>query len=51
MRMYDTYDYIAIRREITDLLNEGVIGQDNVRQLLRARIRQVVTAQPRPEYL
>jgi hypothetical protein len=51
MRIIDAYDYIELRREITVLLNEGVIDQDNVRQLMRARIRQVVTAQPRPEYL
>jgi ribosomal protein L19E len=40
-----------VRAEIIDLINRGVIDMDDVRTIVRARVRRVVTRKPNPRYL
>jgi hypothetical protein len=40
-----------VRSEITELVNQGIIDIDDVRTIMRARVRQVVTKKPNPRYL
>lgn len=42
---------LEVRREITDLINQGLIDQDDVQQILRARVRHVRTVWANERYL
>jgi hypothetical protein len=50
-RVIYTDTRIEIRRQIAQLLEDPTISMDDVRQIVKARVRRVRTVKVRPEYL